>query len=74
MVMMCLGILGNRWVSLDVHFVWVFEQLVSLGLGLCASKLMVMMCLGILTHLAVLGCYNIKPGHDDGDTQIEHVS
>jgi hypothetical protein len=47
---------------------------VSLGVGLCASKLMVMMCLGILTHLAVLGCYNIKPGHDDGDTQIEHVS
>jgi hypothetical protein len=24
--------------------------------------------------LAVLGCYNINSGHDDGDTQIEHVS
>ena len=35
---------------------------------------MVMMCLGILAHLAVLGCYNINSGHDEGDTQIENVS
>ena len=47
---------------------------VSLGVGVRAQKLMVMMCLGILAYLAVLGCYNINSGHDDGDTQIEHVS
>jgi hypothetical protein len=31
MVMMCLGIPGNRWVSLDVHFVWLLEQLGVVG-------------------------------------------
>jgi hypothetical protein len=61
---------GCCWMSISCGFL---NNWVSLGVGVRAQKLMVMMCLGILAHLAVLGCYNINSGHDDGDTQIEHV-
>jgi hypothetical protein len=62
---------GCCWMSISCGFL---NNWVSLGVGVRAQKLMVMMCLGILAYLAVLGCYNINSGHDDGDTQIEHVS
>jgi len=62
---------GCCWMSISCGFL---NNWVSLGVGVRAQKLMVMMCFGILAHLAVLGCYNINSGHDDGDTQIEHVS